>query len=96
MSVQRQTVILAWTNSLSFTDTPERYYPVHWVSLLTSVTGVVFLLLARGHYTIDIILAYGLTYWLWITYHTLANYPCLKQKHKDNQLSGLVWWHVLR
>jgi len=76
--------------------TPERFYPVHWLSLLTSVTGVVFLLLARGHYTVDIIIAYGLTYWLWITYHTIANIPCLKQKHKDNQLKGLLWWHVLR
>ena len=60
------------------------------------MTGVVFLLLARGHYTVDVVLAYGLTYWLWVTYHTLANFRCLKQKHKDNQLAGLVWWHVLR
>merc|ERR550519_3323577 len=40
--------------------TPERFYPIHWLSLLTSVTGVVFLLLARSHYTVDIIIAYGL------------------------------------
>ena len=26
----------------------------------------------------------------------MANLPCLKQKHKDNQLKGLLWWHVLR
>lgn len=76
--------------------TPERLYPLHWLSLLTSVTGVILLLLARGHYTIDVVIAYGLTYWLWITYHTLANIPMLKTKHKDNQLKGLLWWHILR
>jgi len=76
--------------------TPSRYYPLHWLSLLTSVCGVIFLLLARGHYTIDIVIAYALTYWLWITYHTLANIPILKTKHKDNQLKGLLWWHILR
>ena len=43
------------TSSLS-PDTPDRFYPLHWLSLLTSVTGVVFLLLARGHYTVDIII----------------------------------------
>lgn len=76
--------------------TPERLYPLHWLSLLTSVTGVILLLLARGHYTIDVVIAYGLTYWLWITYHTLANIPMLKTKHKDNQLKNLLWWHILR
>ena len=79
-----------------FSDTPDRFYPLHWLSLLTSVTGVILLLLARGHYTIDVVIAYVLTYWLWITYHTLANIPLLKTKHKDNQLKGLLWWHVLR
>lgn len=79
-----------------FLDTPDRLYPLHWLSLLTSVTGVILLLLARGHYTIDVVIAYGITYWLWITYHTLANFPVLKSKHKDNQLKGLLWWHILR
>ena len=60
------------------------------------MTGVILLLLARGHYTIDVVIAYGLTYWLWITYHTLANIPMLKTKHKDNQLKNLLWWHILR
>ena len=77
-------------------DTPSRCYPLHWLSLLTSVCGVIFLLLARGHYTIDVVIAYALTYWLWITYHTTANVPFLKSRHRDNQLKGLLWWHVLR
>ena len=79
-----------------FADTPSRCYPLHWLSLLTSVCGVIFLLLARGHYTIDVVIAYALTYWLWITYHTTANVPFLKSRHRDNQLKGLLWWHVLR
>ena len=89
------TMYVASSNLLT-PDTPDRLYPLHWLSLLTSVTGVILLLLARGHYTIDVVIAYGLTYWLWITYHTLANIPVLKTKHKDNQLKGLLWWHILR
>ena len=53
-------------------------------------------MLARGHYTIDVVIAYALTYWLWVAYHTCANIPLLKTKCKDNQLKGLLWWHVLR
>merc|ERR1712029_568479 len=76
--------------------TPSKYYPLQWLSLLMSVCGIIFLMLARGHYTIDILIAYALTYWLWITYHTMANMPMLKSKHKDNQKRGLLWWHILR
>lgn len=76
--------------------TPSKYYPIQWLSLLMSVCGIIFLMLARGHYTIDILIAYALTYWLWISYHTIANIPMLKSKHKDNQMKGLLWWHILR
>ena len=38
-----------------------------------SVTGVVMLLLGRGHYSVDVVLAYYITTRLWWVYHSVAN-----------------------
>lgn len=46
---------------------------LQWVSYLIAVVGVFLVLLAHGHYTIDIIVAYYITTRLFWTYHTLTN-----------------------
>lgn len=36
------------------------------------------ILVAHGHYTVDVLIAYYVTTRLWYIYHTLANNPNLK------------------
>ena len=40
---------------------PKRWFPLHWLSLGLTSFGVVALLLARGHYSIDVVIAYWIT-----------------------------------
>jgi len=75
---------------------PSRYYLLHWASFLTSLCGVVFLLIGRGHYTIDVLLAYYVTTRVWWLYHTLAHNNHLKTKGEHNDLSNIGWWHAFR
>lgn len=61
-----------------FTDSPRRWYVLHWVSWLMATVGVLMVLIAHGHYTIDVIIAYLVTTRLFWIYHTLANNVYLK------------------
>jgi len=40
--------------------------------------GVIMVLVAHGHYTVDVLIAYYVTTRLWYIYHTLANNAHLK------------------
>lgn len=75
---------------------PKRFQLLHWASFLAALLGVIFLLLARGHYTIDVLLAYYVSSRLWWIYHTLAHNQNLKTKGPHNLLSNLCWWHIFR
>lgn len=75
---------------------PRRFVLLHWVSFLTSLCGVIFLLLARGHYTIDVILAYYVTTRLWWSYHTVANNNTLRTAGDHNLIANECWWHPFR
>lgn len=75
---------------------PRRFVLLHWASFLAALLGVVFLLLARGHYTIDVLLAYYVSSRLWFIYHTLAHNDSLKERGPHNLLSNLCWWHAFR
>lgn len=55
------------------TDMPRRFSVLQWVSWLIAIVGVFLVLLAHGHYTIDILVAYYITTRLFWTYHTLTN-----------------------
>jgi hypothetical protein len=43
-----------------------------------SVAGVIMVLVAHGHYTVDVLIAYYITTRLFWVYHTLANNMNLK------------------
>jgi len=75
---------------------PRRFILLHWASFLTSLCGVIFLLLSRGHYTIDVLLAYYVTSRIWWIYHTLAHNQQLKTRGEHNSLDNMCWWHVFR
>lgn len=63
------------------TDTPRRWWLLHWCFALLAVTGVVMVLIARGHYTVDCIIAYYITTRIFYIYHTLANNANLKVRY---------------
>merc|ERR1712130_572315 len=71
---------------------PRRFVLLHRASFLLAVLGVIFLLLARGHYTIDVLLAYYVSSRLWWVYHTLAHNDTLKRRGPHNLLTHLWWW----
>merc|ERR550539_1302658 len=69
---------------------------LHTVSLLLSVLGVTFLLLGRGHYTIDVVVAYYITTRLWWSYHLLAENNILQTASQHNYLQHEAWWAAAR
>jgi len=73
---------------------PRRFFLLHWVSLATSLAGVILLLLARGHYSIDVIIAYWITTRLWWLYHTMAHHTALKEAGDHNLMDGMWWWRI--
>merc|ERR1719445_1115173 len=75
---------------------PRRFILLHWASFLVSTCGVIFLLLGRGHYSIDVILAYFVTTRIWWIYHTLANNSTLRTSGEHNLLANECWWHAFR
>ena len=76
----------------SITDSPSRYVVLHWLSWLISLTGICGLVVARGHYSIDVVLAYFVTSRLWWIYHAMATTEKLKYRSQDNFLAR-AWWY---
>lgn len=75
---------------------PRQLYVLHWFSLALAAAGIVFLLIARGHYSIDVLIAYWVTSRLWWSYHTLAHTSCLKVIGDHNYASNMWWWYAFR
>ena len=48
-------------------------WPLHWLSWALAASGVVGILLAHDHYTVDIVVAYLFATRLFWTYHTMAS-----------------------
>jgi shingomyelin synthase len=74
--------------------TPRCLFPIHWLAWLTAVTGVVMLMLARGHYSIDVILAYFITTRLWFMYNSIILNPSFQTRSTTNHLGRLWWWRL--
>jgi len=75
---------------------PRRFFMLHWMSFFTSVIGIVMLLMARGHYSIDCLIAYYITTRMWYIYHTMAHNNTLKSRGQHNFLDGMWWWLIFR
>jgi len=74
---------------------PRRWFLFHWFSLGVTTLGIVTLLLSRGHYSIDVVIAYWITTRLWWMYHTLANHEVLKSaENSENYLNKIWWWYI--
>lgn len=67
--------------------TIKQYAPKHlllqWISFLVASIGVTAMLVGRGHYSIDVLIAYFVTTRVWWVYHALASHPSLQPN---------IWW----
>jgi len=76
--------------------TSKRLWVVHWLYVLSTFAGVCFLMLGRGHYSIDVLIAYWITTRLWYLIHGMASYAPLKQASNLNYFSRIWWWRLFR
>lgn len=79
------------TEHLSFlrVDTTSDFYVVHLLSWFCNIFGMILILAAHEHYTIDVFIAFFLTSRLFLYYHSLANNAVLHSR-SDNRLS--IWF----
>ncbi|XP_028836187.1 phosphatidylcholine:ceramide cholinephosphotransferase 2-like [Denticeps clupeoides] len=63
----------------------------HMTCWLLSVVGVVCILLAHEHYSVDVVVAYFVTSRIFYWYHTMANNQALRSS-PQNYLSR-IWWN---
>ncbi|XP_055304599.1 phosphatidylcholine:ceramide cholinephosphotransferase 1-like isoform X2 [Sitodiplosis mosellana] len=71
---------------------PRRISSLQWVSWTMAAVGVFMVLLAHGHYTIDVLIAYYITTRLFWTYHTLTNNAFLIKHAGANNYLAREWW----
>lgn len=69
--MDRITKHILWNDRSS--DSPRRFTCLHWIAALNAIVGVVMVMVAHGHYTIDVLIAYYVTTRLFWSYHTMAN-----------------------
>jgi shingomyelin synthase len=88
------TVVLVHSYYIVRYYTPRRWWPLHTVSWLLALFGVVCLLLSRGHYTVDVVIAYWITSRLFIAYHTMCSIPALRHRTHANLMSKMCWFRL--
>ncbi|KAK0175485.1 hypothetical protein PV327_009232 [Microctonus hyperodae] len=88
------TVVLVLCYLIIKEYSPKRCLPIHWLAGIAAFVGVIMVLIAHCHYTVDVLIAYWVTTRLWYIYHTMANHTQLKQSGPSNLLSRL-WWFPL-
>lgn len=79
------TLVMCWLLISEYT--PKMYFLVHWLYGIVAFLGVLMILIAHGHYTLDVLAGYFITTRIFWTYHTLANNNSLKKKHEYNYYS---------
>jgi len=90
------TMTLVLAHLVTVRYSPPSWRPLHWLSLVAAATGVALLLLSRGHYSIDVLLAYYVTTRLWHLYHAVACNKTMREEGEHNPLTGFFWWPVVR
>ncbi|XP_043917248.1 phosphatidylcholine:ceramide cholinephosphotransferase 2 [Protopterus annectens] len=88
------TVILTITYLFIKEYSPRRFWWYHMFCWLISFIGVVCILLAHEHYTVDVVVAYFITSRLFWWYHSMANIKNLKCTSPTNCLSRAWWFPV--
>lgn len=68
----------------------------HVILFSSSVAGVIFILVARGHYLIDVLIAYFITVTIFYMYHTIIHNKSLRYACQKNYISRFWWWHLMK
>jgi len=71
-----------------------RLWLLHWLLWLFALVGVGMLMMARGHYTVDVVIAYYVTTRIWIMHNTMIVNRHFQQRSATNFLDRL-WWSRL-
>lgn len=78
-------------------DSPRHWRLLHYASALVSLVGVTFVVISRGHYTLDVILAYWISTRVFWQYHTLAGFGVLRDGRQDhNHLRKTIWFPLFK
>ncbi|KAM9819884.1 phosphatidylcholine:ceramide cholinephosphotransferase 2 [Syngnathus typhle] len=83
------TVMLTLTYLFIKEYSPRSFWWYHLMCWLLSAVGVVCILVAREHYSVDVVVAYFVTTRLFWWYHSMANTHCQCSPH--NYLSNPFW-----
>uniref|UniRef100_A0A915N476 Sphingomyelin synthase-like domain-containing protein n=1 Tax=Meloidogyne javanica TaxID=6303 RepID=A0A915N476_MELJA len=74
-------------------NSPRRWLPLHILAFAFSSVGVLSLLFSRGHYSIDVIIAYWITTRIFWFYHTLADFDELRHSFNGrNRFVNVIWY----
>ncbi|XP_075678092.1 uncharacterized protein LOC113794756 [Dermatophagoides pteronyssinus] len=78
---------------------PSRRRTLAWrcvdiIQIVMTVTSIICILIARGHYFIDIIIAYYVTTRIFWIYHTLCSFSAINLKSTSNHLNRVWWWPI--
>ncbi|OCT97162.1 hypothetical protein XELAEV_18009386mg [Xenopus laevis] len=88
------TVILTLTYLFIKEYSPRHFWWYHLICWLLSAAGIICILVAHEHYTVDVLVAYYVTTRLFWWYHTMANEKCLKTSSPTNLLTRTWWFPV--
>lgn len=65
-----------------FSDTPQRWYFFHIFIWILGLTGISFIFLSHGHYSIDVIVAFFIASKMFVTHHVIGdNMSLMKRRH---------------
>lgn len=68
----------------------------HAMLFASSFLGVILILVARGHYLIDVLLAYFITTVTFYVFHTIIHSKSLRYANQKNYISRFWWWHLMK
>lgn len=68
----------------------------HAILLASSLLGALFILLARGHYTIDIVIAYIITTNVFLIYHAIIGNKRLRSADSKDHIFRYWWWNLTK
>lgn len=68
---------------------------VQWLLALVAWVGVAMLMLARGHYSVDVVIAYFVTTRVWYIHNTIIQSRLAGGVQLESHLSRLWWWRFV-
>ncbi|CAI4225915.1 unnamed protein product [Auanema sp. JU1783] len=87
------TIVLVISALFMTEYSPRRWWVLHVTSWIAALAGVIFLVISRGHYTLDVILSYYVVTRLFWNYHTLAAHPTLRNSQHNHHRKE--YWYYL-